>query len=39
MSDKERRRVNNAFCLILNFVTIWILAAVAFLDALAASAW
>ena len=39
MSDKENRRANIAFCLILNLVTIWLLAAVAFLDALAASPW
>ena len=39
MSDKERRRANTVFCLFLNFVTTWILVVVAFLDALAASAW
>ena len=37
--NKENRKENSAFCLILNLITMWILVAVAFLDALAASAW
>lgn len=37
--NKENRRANSAFCLILNLITIWALVAVAFLDALSASAW
>ena len=37
--NKENRKANSAFCLILNLITIWALVVVAFLEALAASAW
>ena len=37
--NKENRKANSAFCLILNLITIWALVAVAFLEALAASTW